>query len=264
LGSGKPDLVVALAGRIRRFPRPWGGYPERRGYYSRLEYVARHAAEVWCPSTNSVNDVRNRFAVEAVPVPFCYDSDRFGPPALEPKIIPAVPTILSISRLVPHKNHAVLLRAAARLPIAVTIRIIGRGPEAHNLRRLAGELGVSLDLSDSWATDQEIVAAYRSASVVVSASRFEGFGLTPIEGLAMGLPVIASDIPPHREFLDGLVQFFPPDDAGALATAMEAVLKRSGPPAVHAPSSHPPASLTIEGCATRFLPGLERLLRGAR
>jgi glycosyltransferase involved in cell wall biosynthesis len=211
-----------------------------------------------------MNDVRNRFAVEAVAVPFCYDSDRFGPPAAEPRIIPAVPTILSISRLVPHKNHAVLLGAAAQLPFAATIRIIGRGPEAHHLRRLAGELGVSLDLSDHWATDQEIVAAYRSASVVVSASRFEGFGLTPIEGLAMGLPVIASDIPPHREFLDGRVRFFPPDDAGALATALEAVLQRPNPSDVHAPTSHPPASLTIDECARRFLPGLERLLRGAR
>ena len=66
----------------------------------------------------------------------------------------------------------------------------------------------------------------------------------------MGAPVAASDIPAHREFLDGAVRFFPPDDPAALLQ----------------PSVFPSfrlSDLSIEACAARFLAGLERLL-GAR
>jgi glycosyltransferase involved in cell wall biosynthesis len=260
LGRGKPDFTFVLGGRLRRIPRPLGRYPERAGSYSRIRFAARRAAQVWCPSENTVRDVRARFGIEAARMPFCYDSDRFNTRSGGHRAGSGEPVVLSISRLVPQKNHAVILRAAARLDPKPVVRIIGQGPEAEPLRRLARTLDLRLDLTDTWASDQEIVDAYRGADVVVSASQFEGFGLTPMEGLAMGLPVVASDIPPHREFVAGAVRFFPPDDDAALAREVAAVLL--GPPV--RPTAHPPAiltDLTIDACARRFLPGLERLLR---
>jgi glycosyltransferase involved in cell wall biosynthesis len=264
LAGGRPDVVFELRGRVRRVPRPVGRYPERAGYYSRIGFVARRAAEVWCPSEGTVADVRARFGVAARRVPFCYDSDRFGPGAApRPSRPPEPPSLLAIGRLVPHKNVATLIRAAALVPGRPRVRVLGEGPEAAALRRLADELGVALELPGRWAEDEAIVAAYRAASVVVAPSRFEGFGLTPIEGLAMGAPVVASDIPAHREFLDGAARFFPPDDPAALAGELSALLLQ--------PSAVPPfrpsaclSALTIESCAARFLPGLERLLGAAR
>lgn len=259
LEGGRPDTVFELGGRIRRFPRLLGRYPERAGYYSRLRFVAERADQVWCPSENTVRDVQARFGIETARVPFCYDSDRFrGGHAARSAVNDGAPVLLSVSRLVPHKNHAVILRAAARLDPRPTIQIIGQGEEIGNLRRLAVELGLRLDLADSWVADEAVVAAYRGASMVVAPSRFEGFGLTPMEGLAMGLPVIASDIPAHREFVEDAVRFFPPDDDVTLASEIEAGLLT--PPVF--PTSRPPAltDLTIEACAARFLPGLQRLL----
>ena len=260
LAAGRPDLVFELGGRVRRVPRPAGRYPERAGYYSRIGFVARRAAEVWCPSEGTVADVRARFGVAARRVPFCYDSDRFGPGAGSRPPRPPEPTsLLAIGRLVPHKNLATLIRAAALVPSKPAVRILGEGPEGAALRRLGAELGVALELPGRWVDDDAIVAAYRAASVVVAPSRFEGFGLTPIEGLAMGAPVAASDIPAHREFLDGAVRFFPPDDPAALAREVTAaLLQPSLLPALRL------SDLTIEACAARFLPGLERLLRAAR
>jgi len=260
LGRGKPDLIFHLGGRLRRIPRPLGGFPERAGNYSRIRYVARRAAMVWSPSESTVRDVRARFGVDAERIPFCYDSDRFGPESRARSAGSRDPrVILSISRLVSHKNHAVILRAAARLETRPLVRIIGQGPEADPLRLLARDLDVHLDLAGTWASDQEVVEAYRNADVVVSPSRFEGFGLTPMEGLAMGLPVIASDIPPHREFMGEAVRYFAPDDDISLARELSAVL--AGRPVRDL--APPPAlsDLTIEACARRFRPGLERLLR---
>lgn len=261
LGRGHPDYVFLLRGRVRRIPRPGDRYPERPGYYSRLRYVIRHADEVWCPSENTFRDLQSRWKVRAERVPFCYDSSRFHE-ASGHRAAPGRPaSLLSVSRLVPHKNHAVILRAAARLDPRPEVTVIGQGPEAAPLRGLARELGVTLHLSDTWASDEDVLAAYRAASVVVCPSRFEGFGLTPLEGLAMGAAVIASDIPPHREFLGDAVRFFPPEEPAALAHELTAALADAG----DRPTGPSVLSdLTIEACARRFLPGLIRLLEARR
>ena len=259
LGQGRPDAVFAVGPRVFRLRRPWGGYPERSGYYSRLRYVARRAGRLWCPSRLSTDDVARRFEVPVTRVPFCYDSERFGVEGVRPRTAPrTAPTVLAISRLVSHKNHAAILRAVARLATPPRLRIIGQGPEGPTLAALAGRLGVTLELRTTWASDQEIVDAYREADVVVSASRFEGFGLTPMEGIAMGVPVVASDIPPHREFVNGAARFFPVDDDGALAEAIEAAVQDS--PLDRSVRDATLAPLTIEACADRLGPELERLL----
>lgn len=257
-GPGNPDLVFALGGRIRRVPRPFGGYAERAGYYSRIRYVARHAAAVWCPSQQTRADVATRFGRTALQLPFCYDSARFDASAASPPRHDAAVTLLSISRLVPSKNHGVLLRAAARLERLVTVRIIGRGPEATPLRREAAALGVTLQLDDGWASDAQIIEAYRDAAVVICPSRFEGFGLTPMEALAMGRPVVASAISAHQEFVGGLTQLFDPDDSQQLARLCEAIL--NAPPPTPPPTS-PLPGLTIAACAARFGAALAPWLR---
>ncbi len=262
LDGGRPDLVLAVGSKLVQIPRLWGRYPERAGYYSRIGYVAQKADAVWCPSSNTVLDVRRHLDVAAERMPFCYDSDRFRIERQSPFTVHRSPfTILSISRLVPHKNHAVILRAAARLEPRPRVRILGQGPEAGNLRRIAAELGVELDLPGIWASDDQIVDAYRNAAVVVAPSRFEGFGLTPLEGIAMGVPVIASDIPSHREFLNGAVRFFPPEDDAALAREIgRIVFQPSTRPAVQ-PSILEP--LTIEACAARLHQHLRKMLAEA-
>jgi glycosyltransferase involved in cell wall biosynthesis len=267
LEGGKPDFVFDLAGRIRRIPRLLGRYPERPGYYSRIRFGASRAAQVWCPSSNSVREVQRLFGIAAERVPFCYDSDRFDDVTGERSAVSGnPPVLLSISRLVPHKNHAAILRATAQLERRPTIRIIGQGPEAAPLRRLAAALDLRLDLVERWATDEEIVAAYRGATLVVAPSRFEGFGLTPMEGLAMGLPVIASDIPAHREFVGGAVRFFQLDDDAALAREIAAAAEQPRNDAPVLPSARPPVleDLTIEAYARRLLSRLEHLLGRAR
>lgn len=248
LGEGRPDPVFAVGPRLIRVPRPVGGYRERAGYYGRIRAAARRADAVWCPSGHTMADVTRHFGVHATRLPFCYDSDRFVAPVTRTPGTP--PVILSISRLVPSKDHATLIRAAAQLATPVTLHLIGRGPEAGPLRALADRLGVTLRLDDGWASDDEIVAAYRGADVVACPSHFEGFGLTPIEGLAMGCRVVASDIPTHREFVGERVGLFPAGDDAALATRLDEALteaRAKGP----APA-RPTEALSIEACARRF------------
>jgi len=260
VGSGRPNPVVSIRGRLVKVPRLWGGYPGRNGYYSRIRVVARRAVAVWAPSTASTAAVQARFGVACDEVPFCFDSDRFnrGVGWQKPR---GVPVLFAISRLVAYKNHAAVIRAAALVSSGPSVHIIGAGPEGANLRALAARLGVEFTLEERWQTEQQVVDAYRAASVVVSASRFEGLGVTPLEGIALGVPTVASDIPPHREFAAGRARLVPLDNDIALASAIDNALRFDAP----APGDAPPLpELTIEACAARLLPRFEDLLRRGR
>ena len=248
---GRADPVWWLAGHFFRVPRPWGGFARRRGYYSRLQYLARRADAVLVPSSMTREIVAERFGVRSALVPYCYDSGRFAP---GPGDKASPPMLLTVSRLIPHKNQAAVLRAAAALQRPVQVRLIGRGPEQVRLEQLAAALGVRCRV-DTTADDAAVTRAYHEAAVAVCPSTFEGFGLTPIEAVAAGLPVVASDIPPHREHVGRAARLVPVDDAAALARAIDAAL--DAPPADPALVR----DLTIGAAAGRFLPSFQDLLR---
>jgi glycosyltransferase involved in cell wall biosynthesis len=254
LGTGRPDPVWWVAGRFLRIPRPWGRF-HRGGYFSRLHYIARHAEAVWVPSRMTLDSVRERFAVEALEVPYCYDSGRFVPrdTSVIPKAGNRPPILLTVSRLRRHKNQAAVLHAAGSMDIAVRVLLIGRGPQRANLERLAEQTGVSCTI-DSEADDQAVTRAYHEAAVAVCPSRFEGFGLTPVEAVASGVPVVASDIPPHREFVGRAARLAPLDDPAALVKLITEAL--NAPPADPALVS----DLTIDAAAARFIASLQHLL----
>ena len=241
LGAGRPDWIWFVGGQFLRIPRS-NGYPERRGYYSRLSYVAHRAREVWVPSAATRREVEQRLDITPVRVPYCFDSDRFAS-----QVAPRArgTTLLCVSRLTPQKRHADVIRAAARFDPKLPVRIIGTGEERERLQQLAVELGVTLRI-EGGLSDADVLDAYREAGVVVAPSIFEGFGLTPMEGIACGLPVVASDIPTHREFLGDAPHYFPPQDVGGLVAAIERA-RAAGPP-----SSDGLRELTIDAAAERF------------
>ncbi len=252
LAGGRPNPVVELFGHVVALPRLWGGFPERPNFYSRLIWALRHADQVWAPSLATVADCRSVAGVEAVHLHYCYDSARFTELDLprDPR------TVVAVSRLVPSKAHDSLLQAVARLTPMPRVRIIGRGELAPDLRREAERLGVPCSVETD-LDDAGVVDAYRRATVVVCPSTFEGLGLTGVEALACGAQVVASDIPPHREFLGDHVRYAPPGDPVALAAVLEAAL--AGP-------ALPPAdlrALSLGSAVDRFHVRIRALLDGA-
>lgn len=248
LEGGVADPVFDLGGRLLVVPRPWKRFPERPNYYSRLLFTLRGAREVWAPSRQTAADAGRLAGVEAAHLPYCYDSSRFTPAAVtrDPR------TLLAVSRLVPSKAFGTLLAAAARLDPRPRVRIIGRGVQAGALRTQAAALCVDASV-ETEVDDPGVVEAYRHATVVVCPSRFEGFGLTGIEALACGTPVVASDIPPHREFLGDGARYAPVDDVPAFAAAIAEALHAPAPPAPDL------RMVRIEAAVDRFAIALDRL-----
>lgn len=112
------------------------------------------------------------------------------------------PTIVSVGRLAPVKRQDELIRAAVvtkrRVP-DLQLVIVGEGPLLPTLEAVVAEH----DAAD-WVTlagrlsHEQLVALYRSAWIVASASLAEGWGLTLTEAAACGTPAVATDVSGHR------------------------------------------------------------------
>lgn len=91
----------------------------------------------------------------------------------------------------------------------------------------AGEVYEQLDrqikervVFKSHITNEEIGGLYKNASCFISASLFEGLGMPVVEAMSFGLPVLLSDIPPHREVSMNKGFYFAPTDYESLAKKM--------------------------------------------
>lgn len=76
--------------------------------------------------------------------------------------------------------------------------------------------------------DEELLALYRSAAVLVLPSIYEGFGYPLAEAMSCGTPCIASDDPALVEVSSGAALHFPRGDAGALRLLLRRVLGDAG------------------------------------
>lgn len=134
--------------------------------------------------------------------------------------------VLFAGRLAPQKNVKTFVEALARLPSRYPLlaMIVGEGPEAPSTRALVDRLGLQGVVRFSAYRD-DLWALMKVASAFVSPSRFEGHPNAVLEAIACGTPVIVSDIPEHREFLNpSNAALVAPDDIGGFAVALEAVL----------------------------------------
>lgn len=69
-------------------------------------------------------------------------------------------------------------------------------------------------------SNAELGAIYRGASCFISASKFEGLGMPVVEAMSFGIPVLLSDIPPHREVSMNKGIYFKPEDTEGLTLKM--------------------------------------------
>jgi glycosyltransferase involved in cell wall biosynthesis len=137
-------------------------------------------------------------------------------------------SVLYAGRLDAGKNADVLVRALARIRSTSRVRAVlcGDGPRRTHIEQLISECGlqggVRLDgyVSDLWSR-------LKSATMLVSPSRFEGSPNVVLEAMACRCPLIVSDIPAHREILDDRAALFAdPNDAGAFADRIVQTIAR--------------------------------------
>lgn len=170
-------------------------------------------------------------------VQFGVDTDRFAPgsdpAALRTRLdLGNRRVILSPRAITPLYAHDTLIRALPDLPddvVAVFVEYNADAVTVASLRNLAAELDVSHRVRFAPAIRHQDMPDYlRLADVVVSTPRSDGTPVTVLEAMAVGTPVIATDLPSLREWLADLdpEALVPVGDGAALAAAIRAVLSR--------------------------------------
>ena len=80
----------------------------------------------------------------------------------------------------------------------------------------------------SYVPDEELQSLYASSAAFVFLSEYEGFGLTPLEALAAGLPVLLLDTPVAREVCDDAARYVARPDPALIEDSLRALLFDAG------------------------------------
>ncbi|HMH52710.1 MAG TPA: glycosyltransferase [Candidatus Acidoferrum sp.] len=132
--------------------------------------------------------------------------------------------VAALGRLVPVKGFDLLVEAMPALLAAVPAAhavIIGDGPEEAALAARAERLGV-LSRVRLHGPSSDVAALLAAADVLAAPSRNEGMGRALVEAMALGVPVVGSDVGgiPSVVGDDEAGRVIPPDDVPALAAAL--------------------------------------------
>ena len=138
--------------------------------------------------------------------------------------------ILFVGTIEPRKNLITLLRAFAEILKNTELRpqLVIAGQEGwlvgETLNYVHSE-GLSERIKfTGYITDRDLRALYASCAVCVYPSLYEGFGLPPLEAMACGAPVIASDVPSLSETVGKAALLVPPTDVQKLAQGIVEML----------------------------------------
>jgi glycosyltransferase involved in cell wall biosynthesis len=156
-----------------------------------------------------------------------------------------------------HKNHAGVIRALGLLrERGIRLVVAASGTQAdprhpHLMDELRA-LVAQLRLEDQFrflgmVSRADVYALMRAATAVLNPSTFEGWSTTVEEAKAMGVPLVLSDLPVHREQVGEAGSYFDPRSPGAIADCLE----RAGPA-----SSAADAANGAAAAAQRTIPGL--------
>lgn len=142
--------------------------------------------------------------------------------------------LLFVSTIEPRKNVPTLLRAFRQLldSYRPEVQLVLAGEKGW-LYEEVFDLAERLGLQDQIlflgrVTTEELVWLYNTAQALVAPSIYEGFGLTPLEAMACGTPVVVSDVPSMREVVADAGISVDPTDVDDLAVGMWRVLSDEG------------------------------------
>ncbi|MGA2740337.1 MAG: glycosyltransferase [Bryobacteraceae bacterium] len=105
----------------------------------------------------------------------------------------AEPVVSMVARFDEPKDHLTLLRAAADIPEAFGLRLIGDGPRLGFAQRAAHELGLGRKV-DFLGSRSDVPDLLSGSHIFVLASKWEALPLCVLEAMRAGLPVVASDV----------------------------------------------------------------------
>lgn len=137
--------------------------------------------------------------------------------------------ICTVGRLDPVKNQSLLLNAfklaLESISIPVKLKIVGDGPERKALESLSVELGIE-PFVDFMGYREDVREQLESCDVFVLSSHYEAMPMTILESMAIGIPVVTTDVGGIRHFVSSeYVNYVSAGNATELSDAIKSLIK---------------------------------------
>ncbi len=161
----------------------------------------------------------------------CADQARSAALRAQLKLPPGVPYALSLATLEVRKNLDLVVRAFVNLLDAEprsNLHLVLAGMSGWKLEKLEAQLSSAGRWRDriilpGYVADEDLPSLYSDALFFVYMSRYEGFGLPPLEAMACGTPVITADNSSLPEVVGDAGVMLDADDVDGLSQAMKRV-----------------------------------------
>lgn len=141
--------------------------------------------------------------------------------AIHQEVVPR--SLIMVSRFAPSKDQETVIRAMQLLDKEITLRLVGDGETLDHCKQVAKECQV--DNRVFFLGAREDVAELMAASYIgIQSSKWEGFGLTAVEMMAVGLPVIATDVEGLKQVVEGAGELYPDGDYIVLAKLIKDII----------------------------------------
>lgn len=204
-----------------------------RAWYRTLYFLLRHTrARFISVSAFAAAEVSRHFGISPNRISIIPNAaDSFV--ALEPDRtvldrlrLPKNAYVLAVGGRSPRKNLGVLEKAMASLESRPVLVVAGGGrSEAFAaFENALGPQSISLD----YVSDAAMKALYQDALCLVFPSRYEGFGLPPLEAMSCGCPVVVSRAASMPEVCGDAALYCHPDQPETIATSIELLMTKPG------------------------------------
>jgi glycosyltransferase involved in cell wall biosynthesis len=190
--TGIPYVLTAHGGDVP------GGAPEKTAGWFSWIYPFTHP--IWRRAARivAVSEQTRQLALRHYPVQISVIRNGFDFQALNPGKIQLgePPRVIWAGRFMPEKNPSQVVRTLHGLrDLAWTCVMIGDGPEKENVEREIARLGLEDRFSvTGWLTQGEVMDWFARSDVLFMPSFMEGLPITGLQGLAMGLAIVASRV----------------------------------------------------------------------
>jgi glycosyltransferase involved in cell wall biosynthesis len=241
LRKANPDIVhetyyaIKPIGRARRrvvtvydmihelFPEE---FPDAAQATAAKRAAINRADHVICISENTRRDLVSLFGVDPARtsvVHLGYSVDVDTPAEQEHT---GRPSLLYVGNRYGYKNFNSLLQAFGSSPILREFDLVAFGgqPVLPDELEEIERLGVTDRVRFESGSDRELVTRYRSATAFIYPSKYEGFGIPPLEAMSYGCPVVCSDAGPIPEVVGDAGAYFDPNSVEDLRLTLERVV----------------------------------------
>jgi glycosyltransferase involved in cell wall biosynthesis len=228
------DLIIYHypTGKSSTLPLPF--YQAKHFSYKRVvNRAAKHAKRIIAPLQTTKDDIAITLKIPEDKISVTYEgfdseikADKASEKAVKEKI-GNKPYFLYVGNAFPHKNLTKLIDAYATFRMKnpdYQLYLLGGDDFFYNrIEQYVHRKSITGVHFFHEVNDSELHVFYKEASALVSPSKMEGFGLTPLEAMSSQCPVAVSDIPSFREVCADAAVYFDHQDEGAITQALEKI-----------------------------------------